>query len=143
MIFYQSLLFAMCVMPFYSNYIHRFGQFTEKVKEYISLYLPLCSQCTLSILSKNIRNSSFLIFSGGRERVPWGKKWIKSQTNQRLMFCYFVKNKEKNSKIPVNGKATSLLLHSPFCTALLVMREAGVSLLCTPRSFVFKSNQGY
>ena len=42
---------------------------------YFKQYKPICSQCTLSLPTENIRKPySFLMFSGGRERVHWEQK---------------------------------------------------------------------
>ena len=32
---------------------------------------PICSQCTLSLPTENIKKTGFLMVSGGRERVHW------------------------------------------------------------------------
>ena len=57
----------------------------------------ICSQCTVSLPPENIRKPyGFLMFSGGRERVHWENKWIKSLT------------KLTNLSIPVTFQHSSL-----------------------------------
>ena len=53
--------FSICTLRFTTFHIFLFPK-----------YKPICSQCTLSLPPQNIRKPySFLMFSGGRERVHW------------------------------------------------------------------------
>ena len=47
---------------------------TKFLSEYFWMYKPIRSQCTLSLTPENIRQPhGFLMFSGVRERVRWGR----------------------------------------------------------------------
>lgn len=65
-------------------------------------YLPICSECNLSLTNENIRKPyGFPMFSGARERVHWQRRGqvatgTFSGTHRNILQCYLFQTAKLN-----------------------------------------------